>query len=743
MALFPEDEENLGGNRPLSPSGVTAGMSADEPPASMESGAGDFQELPPTQIDQPPAQELYTPSANPSPVEQEFQRGEAAAQRQADADARAAEVERAKQEKTAKAVENKRLREQGVKLTVDENNQAVPQTRPDGTMVYEPAWTGAPAFDPDKKTWVREKRDETGKVKPIDLWDNGDIKRDDDTGELYFKHEGVRTVVGKDEGYLRKKALSGEIQTLSQAAAQRDIDAAQIRVDLKAIKEPAEEKEKELKAAQQSLAGLKPIAEKNPGWLKNPRNAEMLRSREEAVANLSKDPLLTQLQALKQKERSLDEANITEGRRKLALVNDRYALDTARNRPELVGPSPARPDETPDVTADRQTHGIGGDAYGTPSAAKEQSDFRQAMIHLDTQAEQLAPKGMVLGPDPAREGKLAAINAQRAEVVKQFSGRIAAANKFEADDLTLAKEVGRASGQIQSKSVAIDRQRAKLDDQLARGQIAPADYDSAVVGMERDYLDSIRQRDGITAQRQDLKKKTFAALQTPSEFPATLIRNGDDLDPRALDVRAAGRAAAFGTSQGQEYYDTLLEIKDAGKIKKIGGIAIAEVIRNVGGQVGMKLQDILTSDETKTLQDGLRGGLIDQQLALLHNVRGADIKSPRLDGIQPAPDAGEFWRQRFASTEAMRAFENDPARKLDEVRRKLGMRAAIREGAVTEQNIPARLSAAVFGDQKPEQLARMLVETDPEMARQLADKHGATGPLNSWDNMDVGSKQGP
>ena len=674
MALFPDDEENLGGNRPLSPEGVSASMSADEPAASMLPGAAEFPALlaqPAPEPDPVPVQaEPPVPPLGqelqqtvPSTVDQEFARGEAAAKRKADAEAKAAAAAEKKQAADENRVRINTLKSQGVKFTVNPETGSMdqPETRDDGSMVYHPAWTSAPKFDPDKKTWVRDKRDETGTVTPIDLRDNGDIKLEPKSGELYFEDGGVRHVIGKDDGYLRKKAIGDEVKSLYEANANRQLESAQARLDLNGILEPFKEKEKELKTAQQLLDGPKRIAETNPDWLKNPRNAEILRSRQEAVDNLSKDPLISQHEALKTKQRELDEADIVDGKRRLALITERNALVAASNRPEFAAPPEQRPDEMPDAASDRQTHGIGGDAYHVPYPEVVQSDFRQAMIHLDTEAEQLAPKGIVLQPDPAREAKLAEINAERADTIKQFSGQIAAAGKFHADDQALNLESARIKGAMEGNSLAATKQMARLDDALASNRLTPEAYHAQVGAMERDMQALALRKEQIDGTRQQLKKQTFAALQTPGEFPESLInREGAeaDLDPRAVSVRAAGRAAAFGTSQGQELYDTLLEIKDGGKIQKIGGRPIADVIKDVGGQVGMKVQDLLTSDETKTLQEGLRGGLFTQQQALLHETgkpgipRETPLETPVLAGAKTlakpvlAPRPQEFWQQR-------------------------------------------------------------------------------------------------
>jgi len=612
---WPEDEENLGGARPMSPGQMQSGLSSDEPAPRPETpfpDSQDFRPLSPQRI----AQEQNAQEVQAAREERARQAAEAEAERARQAAEAEAERTRQADERTRRSVETKRLREQGVELTVDDQNQAVPVTREDGSKVFKPDWVGAPRFDAEKKSWLRDRRDERGNVSPVDLWDNRDIDRDNETGDLYFTDGGVRKVVGKDEDYLRRRAIGQEIATLSRSQEEQDIDLDKKVQEWKPLEEDFNSKEKTYKTAADTLRSLREIGRKNPKFAE--ANADKIRSAQEAFDAERKafDPLKKQKDALEARRREVEDARIKTRERKLNLYTERDALETAARRPEFSAPAAAAAGETPDFTKERETHGVGGDAYRLPDIARDETDFRDRMRKLDVEAERLAPPSMALAPDPAREAKLAEINARRKQEIAAWSGRKAAVQKFTETDNAITTELAGSEGRERELVARFARDEAPLGRDLAAGRITLEEYRSAVGAMEADIAKESSSRSALNAQRADLKKKTWTALQQPSEFPESLLRRTGsevDLDPLAVQLRATGRAAAFGTSEADELYDTLLEIKDAGKIHRIGGRPIQDVIKEVVASKGTRVADLLTSDEQRAVADGLRGGLVGLQ----------------------------------------------------------------------------------------------------------------------------------
>ncbi len=633
--MYPDDDEPEG---LLSPAQISSSMSADDPTVSQ--GAEGFPKLP--TVSEP----VGVPTAVPV-TDAEYQSGQESMAREQERAAKEAEAEQKRQETTNRAVETMRLREQGVKLTVDDQKQAVPATRPDGTMIYDAGWTGAPTFDPQKKSWLRERRDETGKVSPVDLYENGDIQLDDKTGDMILNDGGLRTVVGKNEDHVRVLAIKAEQDSLAEQRKREDLALAQEEAAWKPLEEELTAKERRYNEAntrmqnlQKFAAGTATVGEREktarslidssmpgevegktekdksdligkPGFLNTPFGSQAFMKATEEFGAAQKEflPLKNQKVALEEKKRALVESKIKSEQRNMELTRDRNVLEAARRRPEFFANTPAGPDEPADVAADRGAHGIGGDAY-IPDPAKEDREFRSRMQALDAEAEKMTARG--LGPDPDRDAKLADVNASRRAEVKAYSGRKAALAKYQAEDAALTGEIARSEGEFRAKQFLAGRRAGQIEEQFARGKMTPEAYEAQMQGIEKDLRGTEQRKADADSRRADLKKRTVRALSTNDEFPETLITrtgNDADLDPTAVTVRAAGRAAAFGTSQGQELYETLLEIKDGGKIQKVGGRPIGEVIREVGGQVGMKPKELFTPEEINVLSLGMRGPL--------------------------------------------------------------------------------------------------------------------------------------
>ncbi len=120
---------------------------------------------------------------------------------------------------------------------------------------------------------------------------------------------------------------------------------------------------------------------------------------------------------------------------------------------------------------------------------------------------------------------------------------------------------------------------------------------------------------GWEAGRAKTRKETLAALGggQSAEWPETLItREGGavDLDGRAVNVRAAGRAAALGTSPAQEAYEVLMDIQKDGKITKISGTPIAQAVKEMGAQLSRKPGELFSAQEGRAIMEGLSGANI-------------------------------------------------------------------------------------------------------------------------------------
>ena len=562
-----------------------------------------------------------------------------------------AEKERVRQEREARKLAAKEQaqrwrtdvkvqKESGIDMQTDPlTGVEVPKRTPTGEVVYNPGWTSEPRFDPGKSSWVRDFRDPTGAVSTKDLWEQGDIKRDDKTDDLYIEMPGgARQVVGKDQDRIKVKQLSKEIEANKRALTEQDMATDQLAVAFTPREEEYAKKKKAFDEAAEVAREFNVRAVKDPNYLK--ANEASIRELNQQFEVAKKDflPLRQQKKDLDDSKLTLAQARIDKTKRELDLTASRDAIEAAQRRPEFAAPTLPPAGEPPDVTNDRKTHGVAGDAFKVPDVNIEQKALTKQITDFDEQIK--VARGTDLLPANVQQlEQVRSLEAQKREAINQFTSRQAATVRWQAQDKSIDVQAQAIEGAVDKRKANQpgNAMWAKALFRYDRYKAWEKENEAAIVG-------GTARVKALRAQQNEIKRTALTGLNQPDgEFPASLLRTNEkgqvDLDPLAVQLRAQGRTAAFHDDERDETLRVLDEIATSGKVHLIGGQPIEDIRRQVVRQRAIMPEDLMTSAEAQQIQKGLHGPLVSHQ--------GELFRQPETEIAAPGQEDPEEQNRQF------------------------------------------------------------------------------------------------
>lgn len=530
------------------------------------------------------------------------------------------------------------MREAGVQMTVDDAGNTVPAVDPQGQPVFKEGWSGEPRQD-ESGEWVRDYRDSTGEARPVNLWENEDIHRDPETGELYLGAEhsgGVRKVVGVDENW---KALRDAKARQAELAANRDLLEQDIKErsfhlqNLKTDEDLTGKKAAYDEATKKYSTFLRSVSVMNPdipvAALEGDGDAIAAQLKNEAQAGQIKGAWGSLKRARSVYEpiaRRAEEAETAiRERKEQKLRMDRSALAIAQdiNRVEAQGPRPKffatrQPDENepPEVVAERESRGIGGAAYELPDLESEQQKLNEVLESTDQEIERLSRPLLPQAASSETQLRLQDLRKAQTDAIDRFSAKQAAVRRYNAIGRQAEKDM---------ETVAAELKKAQSESEASMQQALLAGISGGI--RDHEYL-AIKQREQqklathaermreVRKKAADAQARALSAIADDSPIPDAFLDPQSGIAEEFVAQRAAGRAFAFGQDERQAYVDVLEELR--GKVKMVNGVPIKDAIDAAKAQVPLKLDDILTTAERDTLAMGIGNDMIELKVDLLH-----------------------------------------------------------------------------------------------------------------------------
>ncbi len=497
----------------------------------------------------------------------------AAMQREEARAAKAAEVERAKQEREAateakrnQAVANRRMKDAGMVLEMGEDGVERPAKHGDGRLKWKPEFTGDAYFDADSGRWVRDYRDAYGSTKAVDMEQNGDLHTDAETGERYFKGpDGLRVNLGPDATFEKRKEIQARVADLQAADESLMLDLRERDLQLAPLKSALDEASGPWKAAKKKHDEFAAMA-----------------------------------------------ANFGTPETQAALARAKADLDKA----------------TPAYDAAKKAH---DEAAGGVDAIKRQRIEKQReTLKLKTDLDRLKaarwlPEGAAkplehraMDAAAAAQAELKAAQEAHAEVLRGVNGALAGAKQVTAAG---AKEIeASAKAAVQESAGAVKSAAAKVVQLNKLGQEAKA----ATSALETVTSAAAKAADEITRQQQLIFAQRIEGALTPEEAE----RRSAELEKRreaalapvkvAAEKRKAAVAAVADAFTDPEKWEQSAE----------RGIALADVEKEIaeqeanGVQAGEAAAKVLEKAKAAGIAK-VEGADIDAELAKLREVAKA------------------------------------------------------------------------------------------------------------------------
>ena len=423
---------------------------------------------------------------------------------------------------------------------------------------------------------------------------------------------GLARLLGKDKDYLKVQEIKKDIEKNQRTFAEQDLVHDQLRVAFMPREEEYKKKQKIFDEAAEAAREANMKGLKDPAYLK--ANEAAIRDFNKQFEESKKGflPLRQQKKDLDDSELSLAQAKISKTKRDLELTATRDAIEAAQRRPEFAAPSLPPAGEPPDVTKERTTQGIAGDAFHTPDINAEQKALTKQVSDLDEQIK--IARGTELSPANIQQlDQVRGLEAQKREAVNRFTARQAATVRWQAQDKSL-------DVQAQAIEGVVDKRKTNQpgNTMWAKALFRDENFRAWEKENEAAILGGTARAKALRDQQNTIKRDALAGLNQPGgDFPASLLRANEqgqvDLDPLAVRLRAQGRTAAFHGDERDETIRVLDEIQASGKVHLIGGRPIKEIRREIVNQQAIMPEDLMTSAEAQQIQKGLRGPLVSHQ----------------------------------------------------------------------------------------------------------------------------------